>query len=269
MSGHSKTPKKRIWTHSIRSLYGFIQWILFLILLPSAIMVADGAFQLFTPSIYLVETHSDQTQITVFRYFGAPIFYNVQVVKTYWISMPVFPVRDLNLSIPNPSNFSIYAGTQYLTWETLPFAFNIQADPTLNYTVRTDSSGNMTAVTVMPLNGSDVKSKSFVRLTYNDFIDAQFINMTLPINVDLKNGSSLVEMSLIVNNTDFRSLYASKFYLFNILDYGNMTSISFFDNETYQASPPYIVADNWVWTSFQVGPHSFENLTVLAVFGES
>lgn len=246
----------------------FLHWVLLLILLTTVIMLADSAFQLFSPSVQIVETSFENNQITVFRYFGAPIFCNVQVVKTYWIRMPLFPIRGLNLSIPNPSNFSIYDGTKYVPWEQKPFAINIEADPTLAYTLFTNSGGNVTSISVAPLNSSQVKPKSFIKLMYNDVLGVSFISATQPVEVNLGNGSISVTMSIIINNTDSRRMYSDQFALFRIQEYGNLTSFMFLENGTVKPSQWNNIFGQWLWTSFSVDPRSFVNFTISAVFEE-
>jgi len=249
----------------------FFDWLLLLILLTSAIMSFDSAFQLFSPSVQVVETIYENGQIAVFRYFGAPIFYNVQVVKTYWIKAPLVPIRGLNLSLPNPSNFSIYDGTKYMPWEQKPFAINVEVDPTLAYTLLTNSGGNVTSISVMPLNGSQVKPKSFIKLRYNDVLSYQFITTSQPVKVNLGNGSVSITMSLIVNNTDSRSLHSDQFALFSSQDYGNMTSYTVFENGTLKPSQWNNIWEQWqwLWASFRVDPHSFVNFTISTVFEEA
>jgi hypothetical protein len=229
-------------------------------------MVADSAFQVFSPSMQVVETSYENDQIAVSRYFSDPIFYNVKVVKTYWINLPVFPIRGLNLSLPNPSNFSIYDSTKYLPGDSQLRGINVEADPTLAYTFQTNSDGNITSVSVMPLNGSTVKPRSSIKLSYNDILDCQFISMTQPIQEDLGNGSTLVKMSLIVNNTDSRRLYSYQFGLFSVQSYGNMTSFALVQNGTLNPSQGEYISGQWLWTSLFVPSHSSVNFTISAVF---
>jgi len=247
----------------------FFDWLLLLILLTSAIMSFDGTFHLFSPSMQVVETSYENDQIAVSRYFDGSVFYNVKVIKTYWISLPVFPITGLNLSIPNPSNFSIYDSTKYLPGDSQLRAINVEADPTLAYAFLTNSDGNVTSISVMPLNGSAIKPRSSIKLSYNDMLDCQFISMTQPIQKDLGNGSTLVKISLIVNNTDSRRLYSDHFGLFSVQDYGNMSSFEFFENGTLNQSHWNYVSGQWLWTSLFVASHSFANFTVSAVFEEA
>ncbi len=232
-------------------------------------MLFDSTFQLFTPIVQVVETSSENDQIMVFRYSVAPIFYNVQVVKTYRIKMPLFPLRELNLSIPNPSNFSIYDGAKYIPWERKLFAINVEADPTLAYTFVTSSGGNVTSISVMPLNGSQFKPESFIRLTYNDALSCQFVTPTQPVEVNLGNGSILVTMSLVANNTSSRSLYSNQFALFSVQSYGNMTSLAFLQNGTSKSQQWSNIQGDWLWTAFRVDPRSLVNFTISAVFEEA
>jgi hypothetical protein len=214
-----------------------------------------------------VQTSFENNQITVFRYFGAPIYY-VQVVKTYWIKMPLFLIRGLNLNIPNTSNFSIYSATNYITWDQRMRTINVAADPALAYSLLTNSGGNVTSITVMPLDGSWVKPMAFIKLTYNDMLNYQFIKATQPNEVNLQNGTISVTTSLIINNTESRSLYSYDFALFSVQNYGNMTSFTFFKNGTLTPSQSNYIWDNRLWTSFYVGPHSSVNFTVIALFQE-
>lgn len=252
-----------------QDIYSFLQWILILVLLTSVVMVADSAFQLFSPSVQVVETSYENDQITVSRYFGGPIFYNVKVTNTYWISLPAFPITGLNLSIPNPSNFSIYDSTKYLPGDSRLRVINVETDLTLAYAFLTNSDGNVTSISVMPLNGSAVKPRSSIKLSYNDMLDCQFISMTQLIPKDLGNGSTLVQISLIVNNTDSRRLYSDQFGLFSVQDYGNMSSFKFFQNGTLSPSQWNYISGQWLWTSLFVASHSFANFTVSAVFEEA
>jgi hypothetical protein len=247
----------------------FLHKVLLSVLLASTIVLADSAFQLFSPTVQVIETDADESQITVFRYFGAPIFYNVEVVKTYWISLPLLPVRFLNLSIPNPSNFSVYDGTKHIPWERKPFTINIEADPTLACTLLTNSVGNVTSVDIMPLNGSQVKPKSFVKLTYYDVLDFRFIDVTQPVEINLGNGSISVIVSLIISNTDSRRLYSDEFPLFGVQNYGNLTSFTFLENGTLKPSQWNNIREQWLWASFSVNAHSFVNFTVSTVFEEA
>jgi hypothetical protein len=244
----------------------FLDWLLLLILLTSVIMSADSAFQLFSSSVQVVETSYENDQIAVSRYFGDPIFYNVKVVKTYWINLPVFPIRGLSLSLPNPSNFSIYDSTEYLPGDPQLRAINVEADLTLAYTFLTNSDGNITSISVMPLNGSTVKPRSFIKLSYNDVLNYEFINMTQPVKRDLGNGSTLIQISLTVNNTDSRRLYSHVFGLFSVQDYGNMSSFEFFQNGTLNPSQWNYISGQWLWTSLYVASHSFANFTISAIF---
>jgi hypothetical protein len=214
-----------------------------------------------------VQTSFENSQITVFRYFGAPIYY-VQVVKTYWIKTPLFLIRGLNLSIPNTSNFSIYSATNYITWDQRMRVINVAADPALAYSLLTNSDGNVTSITVMPLKGSWVKPMASIKLTYNDMLNYQFIKATQPNEVSLQNGSISVTTSLIINNTESRSLWSHDFALFSVQNYGNMTSFTFFKNGTRIPSQWNYISDNRLWTSFYVDPHSSVNFTVTALFQE-
>jgi hypothetical protein len=232
-------------------------------------MSADNAFQLFSPSVQVVETSYENSQITFFRYFGARIFYNVQVVKTCWIRTPLFPIRGLNLTIPNPSNFSIYDDSKYLPWELKPFAVRVEAEPALAYTINTNSAGNVTSIDVETLKSSEVKPYSFIRLTYNDALDFDFIDITQPIEVNLGNGTILVTMSLIVKNVDSRRLYSDDFALFGIQNYGNLTSFTFRENGTIKPSQWNLVREQWLWTSFYVNPHSSVDFTISTIFSEA
>jgi hypothetical protein len=244
----------------------FLHKILIAVLLAAIIMMADGAFHLFTPSVQVIETYyADESQITVSNGPGTSISYTVPVVKTYWISQPVFPIRYLNLSIPNPSNFSVYDGSKYPSER----AINVEADPTLGYAFQTNSSGAITAIDVTPLNGSLAKPQSFIKLSYNDALSNQFITTTQPAQVNLENGSISVTMSIIINNTDSRSLYSNQFALFSVQNYGNMTSFAFFANGTLQPSHFNMVWDYWLWTAIFASPHSFVNLSVSTVFEEA
>jgi hypothetical protein len=229
-------------------------------------MVADSAFHLFSPSVQVVETSYENDQIAVSRYFGGSVFYNVKVIKTYWINLPILPIRGLNLSLPNPSNFSVYDSTKYLPGDSQLRAISVEADPTLAYAFLTNSNGNVTSISVMPLNGSAIKPRSSIKLSYNDMLDCQFINMTQPVEKDLGNGSTLVQMSLIVNNTDSRRLYSYQFGLFSVENYGNMTSFQFFQNGTLNPSQWDYISGQWMWTSLFVASHSFVNFTISAVF---
>jgi hypothetical protein len=264
---NDEIPKKTSRSNQKR-IFSFLQWISLLILLSSAIMLADSDFQLFSPSISYVQTHFDENQIMVLKYLGAPIFCTTEVVKTYYVKMPRFPIRNLNLSIPNPSNFSIYDGTGYLPSEEMPFAIKVEADSTLSFTVLKNSAGNVTSISLMPMNGSEVETESFIKLTYNDILDSRFITMTSPAEVNLGNGSISVTTTLIINNTDYRYLYASQFALFDTLNYGNVTSFTFLANGTAQPSQWTDRFEDWLWASFRANPHSFENFTITAVFGE-
>jgi len=232
-------------------------------------MLADSTFQLFCPSVQVVETIIEDDPITVFRYFGAPIFYNIEVVRMFWIKRPLFPIRGLNLSIPNPSNFSIYDGSKYLPWEMKPFAIDVEADSSLGFSLLADSAGNVTSISVMPLKESQVKPRSFIKLTYNDVLSLQSIKITEPNEMDLGNGSISVSMSLIINNTDSRRLHSSLFALFSVQHYGNMTSFTFLENGTIRPSQWKIVQEQWLWTSFYVSSRSFVNFTVSTVFEET
>jgi len=263
-----QTPIKRT-PFPKQDIYIFLQWILILILLTSVVMVADSAFHLFSPSMQVVETSYENDQIAVSRYFGGSVFYNVKVTKTYWINLPIFPITGLNLSIPNPSNFSIYDSTKYLPGDSQLRAIKVEADPTLAYAFLTNSDGNVTSVSVMPLNGSGIEPRSSIKLSYNDVLDCQFVSMTQPIPKDLGNGSTLVQISLIVNNTDSRRLYSDQFALFGVQDYGNMSSFEFFQNGTLNPSQWNYISGQWLWTSLSVASHSFANFTVSAVFEEA
>jgi hypothetical protein len=247
----------------------FFAWLLLLILLTSVIMSFDGTFHLFSPSMQFVETNYENDQIAVSRYFDGSVFYNVRVVKTYWIILPFFPITGLNLSIPNPSNFSIYDSTRYLPGDSQLRAIKVEADPTLAYAFKTSLDGNVTSLSVMPLNGSTIKPRASIKLSYNDILDCHFINMSQPIQKDLGNGSTLVQISLIVNNTDSRRLYSDQFALFSVQDYGNMSSFEFFQNGTLNPSQWNYISGQWLWTSLFVASHSFANFTVSAVFEEA
>jgi hypothetical protein len=248
----------------------FLHKILIAALLGAMIMTADGAFHLFSPAMQVVETYYvDQNRIMVSNYPGTPISYTVPVIKTYRISQPLLPIRYLNLSIPNPSNFSVYDGSKYLPGNPELRAINIEVDPTLGYTFLTNSSGDITSIDVTPLNGSQIKSQSYIKLSYNDALNCQFITTTQPLGVNLDNGSVSVTMSVIVNNTDFRILYSNQFALFSVQNYGNMTSFALFENGTLQPAQFNMIWDQWLWTAVYVNPHSFVNLTVSAVFEEA
>jgi hypothetical protein len=248
----------------------FLHKILIAVLLAATIMMADGAFHIFTPSVQVIETYYvDESRIMVSNYPGTPICYTVPVIKTYWISQPLLPIQYLNLSIPNPSNFSVYDGSKYPSGDPKLRAINVEADPALGYTFQTNSSGDITAIDVTPLNGSLAKPQSFIKLSYNDALSNQFITTTQPAKVNLENGSISVTMSMIINNTDSRRLYSNQFALFSVQNYGNMTSFALFENGTLKPSQFNMIWNQWLWTAIFVNPHSFVNLTVSAVFEEA
>lgn len=263
--------KKRVPNHRPSFLRSdFLHKVLLAVLFATMIMLADGAFHLFSPALQVVETHYvDGNQIIISRYPWTSISYTVQVVKTYWISQPVLPIRYLNLSIPNPSNFSIYSSTRYLPGDSQLRAINVEVDPTLNYTFQTNSSGDITSIDVTPLNGSTVKPQSFIKLSHNDALNYQFITATEPVELNFGNGSVSVTMSMIINNLDSRRLYSNQFAWFSVESYGNMTSFAFFENGTLNPSPFNVIWQQWLWTSIYADSHSFVNFTISAVFEET
>ena len=149
------------------------------------------------------------------------------------------------------------------------FAINVEADQSLACSLLTDSAGNVTFIDIMPVNGSLVKPRSFIKLTYNDVLSFQFVEITKPAEVNLGNGSISVIMSLIINNTDSRRLYSPQFALFNVQDYGNLTSFTFLENGTLKPSQWNNIWEQWLWTSFSVNPYSFVNFTISAIFEEA
>jgi len=182
--------------------------------------------------------------------------------------MPLLRIRGLNLSIPNPSNFSFYDGSKYLPWEKKPFGIIIESDPSISYSIQTDSSGKIRFINVMSINGSLVEPESFIKLTYNDALGLQLISVAQPAATALQNGSTSVTMSLVINNTESKRLYSNEFALFSVQDYGNLTSYTLFENGTEKSSAWHNIWEEWLWTTFSVEPHSFVNMTFLAVFGE-
>ena len=246
----------------------FFHKVLLVVFLSIVIVLADSAFHLFSPAMEVVETDYKSDEIEVFKYYYAPIVYTVEVVKTYWVSLPLFRIRNLNLSIPNPSNFSIYDGSGYLQWEKRPYSMFIEGDPSLSYTVITNSEREIESINIMPINVLQSGLRSFIVLTYRDKLGLELIKITEPQEENLGNGSILVTMSLIINNTDSRRLSSDEFALFSVADYGNLTSFQLFENGTKNPSQWEFISNQWVWISFRVNEHSFLNLTVSAVFEE-
>ena len=248
----------------------FFHKVLLVAFLSIVIVLADGAFHLFSPAMEVVETDCEAVKIEVFKYFQASMIYTTEVVKTYRVSLPLFPVRYLNLSISNPSNFSVYDGSKYLTWEERPYAMLIEADPSLSYTVVTNPEGKIESININtpPRNTLKTNHQSFITLTYKYQLSLELIKVTKPKEENLGNGSISVTMSLVVNNTESRPLSSDEFSLFEVGDYGNLTSFTLYKNGTKITSEANFIRDQWLWISFRVNEHSFLNLTVSAVFEE-
>jgi len=229
---------------------------------------ADIAFHLATPAIQIVETEYEPHYIEIFKDFGGPVFYNIEVTKTYWIRLPQFSVRNLNLSIPNPSNFSIFDGSKYLySWKT-PYAINIEADSALFYTVKENQDGEVESINIMPKKGA-TGNNSFIKLTYNDHLNVDLMKIGEINEKILGNGSILVTMTLIANNTESRRLRSSDFPLFSVERYGNLTSFEVFENGIKKPSPWKIIENQWLWTYFGVYSNTYMNFTVSAIFEEA
>jgi hypothetical protein len=236
----------------------------------SAVLVmADGAFHLVSPSIPLVETQYTDDRIEVFRYYGEEIVYTVKVSKTYWVNLPFILVRNLNLSIPNPSNFSIYDRSKRLSWGKQHYGMDIEVGTSLAYSLKTDKKGEIESINVMPINTSQNNQQSFITLSYRDKIDLDLITTTEPRQESLANGSILVTASVIISNTQPTRLRSEDFAIMRVEDYGNLTSLELFQNGTKNPSPWYFVKDGWLWISLSVNPYSSQNLTISTIFEEA
>lgn len=232
------------------------------------ILLADSSINFFSPTIQLVETDYEDNQIEVFRNFGGPVTYNIEVVKRYWVNLPRILVWNLNLSIPNPSNFSVYDYRDYIPWVERPYAIHVETDPSLSYSLMKDREGNIESINLMPISASQSANPSFIKLTYKDELDLNLIEVIEPHEENLGNGSILIETSLIMNNTKPERLHSSDFPLFSVEGYGNLTSFELFENGVRKTSPWKIINANWLWIAFTVNPNTHKNLTALAVFLE-
>ena len=144
--------------------------ILIVLLLSIAVVLADSSFHIFSPSIRLVETKGDNS-IYVSTYFGSRMQYTISVEKTYRISPTLFPLRGLNLSISNPSNFSSYDSNNYVPLENQLKVMNIKFDSAIQYTFSKDSNGKIISIELMPTNGSST-NQSYLKLSYNDVLSS-------------------------------------------------------------------------------------------------
>ena len=246
----------------------FFHKVLLVALLSAVVTLADSAFHVVTPAVQTIETQYEADKIEVFRYFNAPIVYNIEVARTYWIRLPLVNVRNLNLSIPNPSNFSVYDASEYIPWEKEPYAMDIEADSSLSYTAITNQEGEIEFVNVMSTNVPRSKHYSFIKLVYNDMLNVGLINANEPREKNLGNGSILVTISLIINNTLARRLHSEDFALFSVERYGNLTSFEVFENGIKKPSPSKTITYQWLWIPLSVNPNTFLNLTASAVFEE-
>jgi len=264
-----KTHRKASVFRRILSFFtnDFTQKAVLVVSFATMIALADNAYCLFTPVITMVETDYEVDQIEVFRYYYSPTVYTIDVEKAYWVDLPLFRVLNLNLSITNPSNFSIYDGNKYVSGEKSPQALYVDADSSLSYSFSANAEGEIESVNVMAV-GELTHQRSSIRFKYKDELDLDLITITDPISVDFGNGSICITMSLIINNTLPKRLYSHDFPLFGVQDYGNLTSFTLVENGAEKHSPSWIVHNHWLYFSFGVSSYSFSNLTISTVFME-
>lgn len=246
----------------------FFHKVIIVALLSTVIVLTDSAFHLVTPVVQIVETEYEAGEVEVFKYYSDPIIYNIKVTRTYRIRLPLFALRNLNLSIPNPSNFSVYDASKRIPWEKGPYAIKIESDSSLSYTVITNQKGELEFLNVMPTKEAR-GNYSFIKLTYNDKLDLDLIQIVEAKEKNLGNGSISVTKSLIADNTLPRRLHSSDFPLFSVERYGNLTSIEIFENGIKKPSHWNIIENQWLRIYLGVDPNTFMNLTVSAIFEEA
>jgi hypothetical protein len=263
---HASSPKKK--RRLPRLNYDFLQWMTLVIIVVMLIGVSDSAFGIFTPRVQAIDTRYVADEIDFFRFENGSVMYTVQLEKTYWISLPIIPVRDLNLSIPNPSNLSNVDTNDLVSSVSQP-GLSIASDNALSCSPEKDSDGNTMYVDLMALNSSlQMRESPCVKLTYANVLDIHLIDVSDPNETRLDNGSILVSMSLFINNTQSWELFSQQFPLFPVQGYGNMTSFSFLENGIEQQQlQPNPIWNDWLWSPILlISPHKTMNISVSATF---
>lgn len=262
----SSSPKKK--RKLPRLNYDFLQWMTLVIILVMLIGVSDNTFHIFTPTVQASETRYVTNEIDFLRFQNGSIIYTVQVEKTYWISLPIILTRNLNLSIPNPSNLSI-ADTGGLVWSSNQLQLDIASDKALSCSPAKDSDGRTRYLDLMALNSSlQVSDSPSVKLTYVNVLDLHLIDATEPLETHLDNGSIAVSVSLFFNNTEPWELVSQEqFPLFAVQRYGNITSFTLLENGTEQPSQFNPIWNDWCWSPpIYISPHATMNMSVSAIF---
>jgi hypothetical protein len=251
--------------------YDFLQWVTLTVILLTLIGVSDSAFGIFTPRVQASNTQYTVNQIDFSRLLNGTVIYTVQVEKTYWVSLPIIPARELNLSIPNPSNLS-NVDIKNVVWSSNQLGLNIASDNGLSCSPKTDQSGNILYLNLMALNSSlQTRESQSLKLSYANMLNVHLINITNPNEIKLDDGSVLVSMSLFINNTQPWELISLQFPLLPVQGYGNMTSFSFLENGVeQQQAQPSPMWNGWLWSpSLFIAPHRTMNISMSATFEEN
>jgi hypothetical protein len=217
----------------------FFHKLLLLIMLVMVLVAFDRGFQLVTPSVSNIETPLNANQIVVYRFENGSLLYTIQVEKTYWINLPMIPIQALNLTIPNPSNFSLSQSDAVFGTNSGFGQLKTIFDNTVSVDSITNYEGKIESLNVMPLSSSIISEyQAPIRLSYSNVLDIQPIKISDPVETSLDNGSIEVTESLFINNTENIPITSQSFPLFQTWSYGNLTSYLCVINGVNQPLPP-------------------------------
>ncbi len=250
--------------------FDFIAQLFIALLLVAILIIAQASFQMFVPSVAVIQTPQPSGAVEFFLLNNDTVLYTMTYEQSAWINVPLDTVFNLKLKLTNPSNLTtdyIDSVHSFYRQDLMP---NVVSNNPLNCTLVKGSKGD-SYIEITALKGyAQINETPWMKLSYSSYFDLNVVKITTKESA-LNNGSTLVSTMLIMNNTTPYDLYADSLPLFLTQDYGNLTSFYWYVNGNQRSDNIAQIMNQFFWFPVLQGlvsAHSFTNITLSAVFGE-
>ncbi|MGD6851997.1 MAG: hypothetical protein ACQCN6_08065 [Candidatus Bathyarchaeia archaeon] len=257
----------------IKINYQFLKILTVLLLVIIVFFATDRMYQIVTPSIQIIDTQSPElghNNVEFFRCYDGSIIYLSEITQVYWVKLPFFNLRFINISIQNPSNFNGNLDLINSRYQNLQL--KVVANDSFAYTLA--RSNQLDYINILPLNSS-LQGKSMVNFTINyyDQIKLDSVRISDPSSTVLANGSTTITVNMEIKNDNNFTLHTSGVPLYRKSEFnnlGNATSYTWAVNHEIQLDRVdwLDIFDNSVFSDdIYVPPHESMSFVSQVTFG--
>lgn len=256
------------WKRLHRLNGDFFAKLLLTLSLVAVLIISLLAFQVFIPSVSVIQTpKATDNNVEFFLLGNGTVLYTMAYETVFWVNLPFIPFPSITLSYPNPSNLTVEVNNVH-SFSRNDLISRFKSDNSLNCTLKGDFGSS--ELNIEPLEGySQTKESACVKLYYSDCLELDLVDIKTSEH-PLDNESIATQMSLLINNDTPYGLFADSLPLLLTRDYGNLTSFMWFVNGKEHTDNISQVQNGFLWVPVPRGivrPYSTTNMTISAIFG--